>query len=86
MAILIKLRGPSLYDSYHMCLIKIIEAKLKSLMINPPFITVEQPLLNSGIKDASLWRTRSLQDHDNTILPLKEDNLSITVKLEVSVI
>ena len=46
--------------------------------------TVE-PLLNDtpnkgylSIKGQALW---SLQDHGNTILPLKEDNLSITIKL-----
>ena len=44
--------------------------------------TVE-PLLTKGylsIKDKCVV----LQDHGNTILPLKEDNLSITVKLASS--
>ena len=36
----------------------------------------EEPLY---LMDTSL-ALRSLQDHGNTILPLKEDNLSITVK------
>ena len=47
--------------------------------------TVESLLkdtLNKGhaplYKGQALW---PLQDHGNTILPLKEDNLSITVKL-----
>ena len=57
------------------------------------YITVESLLkdtLNKGhlalYKGQALW---SLQDHGNTILPLKEDNLSVTVKLagpKVSVI
>ena len=47
-------------------------------------ITTVEPLLKDTLnkehlsKGQALW---SLQDHGNTILPLKEDNFSITVKL-----
>ena len=55
------------------------------------YSAVEFPLKDTPNKEhlykgQALW---SLQDHGNTILPLKEDNLSIAVKLadpKVSVI
>ena len=38
----------------------------------------ETPNKGHLYKEQALW---SLQDHGNTILPLREDNLSITIKL-----